>query len=348
MALVVAMLVAFAFGCASPSSAPPATSAAPAAPSAAAPASAAPDANTPDAPVVKDTIKVGISLSTITEYIADMMEAFTKYAEESTNPKIEILGQFTSNRDTQKVFEHINTFKAQGADAIILNIFDTSVGAEYIAQAAGTPTIFFGRQIDMELCKDPKVCYIGGSEYSAGYMQGEYMSKLCKDKGMSEVNYAILIGDLGSQNARERTRGAKEAMEASGLKVNLVFEDACAWARAEAMSKIEQLLGSGKPLDVIIANSDDMAMGAYEAVNAAGKTDKIMIAGLDGSVNGVTSLKNGELAMTVLQNGRAQAKQALDCAVLTSQNVPLEEYYEIAFEPITPENLSDYTYILER
>ena len=276
----------------------------------------------------------------MTEFFADQMTGYDEAAEEFGN--VEIVGKYDADMDVQKQFEHISTFSSMGVDAIAISLVDVSTAAEILNLAGDIPVIFTNRQPETSVYEGKNAAYVGGSEEEAGRFQGEYIAGILSEQGKTECNYAMFIGDLSADNSRERTDGAIAALEESGLTLNEVFSDVAGWDRTEALNKMQQVIGSGAEIDCVIANNDEMAIGALEALKAAGMTD-VPVAGLDGTSNAIQLVKDGELAMTVLQNGPAQAHTVVEAVVnLLREDVPLESYYDVPFEPITPDNVDEY------
>ncbi len=287
-----------------------------------------------------ETIQIGVSVSTMTEFFADQMTGYDEAAKEFGN--VEIVGKYDADMDVQKQFEHISTFSSMGVDAIAISLVDVSTAAEILNLAGDIPVIFTNRQPETSVYEGKNAAYVGGSEEEAGRFQGEYIAGILSEQGKTECNYAMFIGDLSADNSRERTDGAIAALEESGLTLNEIFSDVAGWDRTEALNKMQQVIGSGAEIDCVIANNDEMAIGALEALKAAGMTD-VPVAGLDGTSNAIQLVKDGELAMTVLQNGPAQAHTVVEAVVnLLREDVPLESYYDVPFEPITPDNVDEY------
>ena len=294
----------------------------------------------PQGEVGKDTIKMGISVCLLTEVFVDQVDAFNKEAEGYGN--IEITGQFDANMDSQKQLEHIQTFVSQGVDVIITSPVDTTIAAEMVELANGIPIVFTNRAPSKDVLSDGKYCYVGSLETDAGRMQGEYLAGILKDKGLTEVNYIMLIGDLGAENAIQRTASAKEALETAGFTLKATLEDTANWDRTEALNKVQQVIGSGKPVDCVIANCDEMALGAIEALKDADMLADVPVVSIDGVQNAILAVQSGEMTMTVLQNAQAQAKEAMKVAVELAEGKTVEQYYWVPYEAITPENVKSY------
>ncbi len=107
------------------------------------------------------------------------------------------------------------------------------------------------------------------------------------------------------------------------------------------MTQVENLLTSGNQIDAILCQNDGMALGALEAVKAAGKKNEIIIAGIDAIQDALDSVKAGELDATCFQDAIGQGKGALDMAVRAARGGKIERT-NIPFELVTKDNVDGY------
>jgi len=91
----------------------------------------------------------------------------------------------------------------------------------------------------------------------------------------------------------------------------------------------------------VIANNDEMAIGAIKALKAA-KMDNVIVSGIDGTADALAAMKAGGLKVTVFQNAAAQGKGAVDAAVKLSKGEKVDSMVWIPFELITPANMDKY------
>jgi inositol transport system substrate-binding protein len=151
------------------------------------------------------------------------------------------------------------------------------------------------------------------------------------------------MGQLGLENTNERTRGVKETLTKAGFKLTKVYEDTAEWDRFKAMNQMQQFLGTNKDFDVVICNNDEMALGAIEALKTAGKDLKaIPVVGIDATPPAKEAVKNGEMAMTVFQNAKAQGKVALEFAIKAAKGQKIDKFGWVPFEPVTIDNVANY------
>ena len=128
-----------------------------------------------------------------------------------------------------------------------------------------------------------------------------------------------------------------------------MFEETGEWQRDKGMTACENWLQSGTHIDAVVANNDEMAVGAALAIQAAGKTDEIKVFGIDGNEAGLEEIKNGTLTATVFQpteQGKMAVESCLDCinGKYTGEGEP--EWLQVEPEIVTEENLSKFWEII--
>lgn len=284
-------------------------------------------------------LHMGISIYDRDQFFVSQEESMLNAAK--TAGGIEITS-FDAAQDVQKQLEHIATFATQKYDVIATSLVNPDTAEEIISAAGNIPIIFQNRMPDVSCFTKGKHTYIGSDETESGRLQGEWLAKYFKDSGKDTLDVVILMGDLGLDNTTKRTASAKEALEKAGYKLNMVFEDTANWSRAEAMTKMEQVIGTGKNIDVVIANNDEMALGAIEALKSAGKLKDVPVVGIDATATGVAAVQSGEMAMTVFQNAKLQGEKAVEIAQKAAAGEQLETYYWIPFETVTKDNAANY------
>jgi len=308
-----------------------------------APAAQAPAGEDAQAPAEGDTFKIGIANCSVDEFFVTVDNAFKAAAEKYDN--VEIVASFEADYDVQKQLEQVSTLKTMGCDMIVGSIVDTN-NAEAIFEAAeGVPQFWVSRHPETEILeKYDYVWFVGSAEKDAGLLQGQFLANYFADKADKTLNYVMLMGPLGYENVNMRTQGAKDALTEAGFTLNAVLEDTCNWERAEAMNKMQQLLAGGKQIDCVICNNDEMALGAVEAMKAINALEGVPVVGVDATVAGCTSVKAGEMAMTVLQNGVGMADKAMELAqqVLAGDGASVAKETWVPFKEVTVENVDNY------
>jgi len=284
-------------------------------------------------------IKIGLTMSSRDQFLSTLETALVDAAE--TKADVEVIA-FDAENDIQKQLSHISSFASQGVSAIIVNLVNSDSTAEIIAAAGDIPVVFVNRMPDQSVLEaSDKASYVGSDESQAGQLQAEFLTTYFTEKGIKELNYVLFMGTLGLQNTNARTDSAKKGLEDSGFTLVKQFEDTADFDRAKAMEKMQQFIGTGKPFDVVIANNDEMALGAIEALKSAKITD-IPVVGIDATANALAAIETGELACSVFQDAKGQGSGALDLAYKYAKGETVDKYGWIPFQTVTKENLADF------
>ena len=284
-------------------------------------------------------IKIGVTENLRIEYVANLEKELTSLIK---GTDMEIVGMFAGNGDAQKHFEHIATFVQQGVDIIIMHTQDTSAAAEYVKAAQGIPIIFLNNKPPEDVLAAGGAYFVGCDETKAGRIEGEYVAKILKEQGKTECNYVVLMGQLGMETTNIRTAGAVAALEEAGFKMNEVLKDTGNWAREGAIEKLTPILGIGKQIDCVLANNDEMALGAIEALKSAKMDKGVIVCGIDGIESALDSIQRGELAVTALITPYDIANKAVEMIPQIVNHENIEHSYELAYVAVTKDNVDQY------
>lgn len=249
--------------------------------------------------------------------------------------------------DISKQLNQVNNFIAAGVDAIIMTLTDTSAaaGISDAAEKAGIPLVYLNLEPE-NLGKLPaKQAYVGSKETDSGKLGAEAACSLLKEKGKaSDAQVYILMGDLAHQASRDRTSAFKETLAAGDCKgATIADEQSAAWTRTNAMDLTTNWITAGQPIDVVFANNDEMAIGAIQALKAAGVSmDDVIVVGIDATQDGLAAMAAGDLDATVFQNAKGQSASAVDAAVSLVRGEAVDKNVWVPFELVTPKNMADY------
>ena len=289
----------------------------------------------------QDTFKIGYACNNFNDTFQTVIEGYARaYAEKEGVEYVYSDG----GEDILKQQDQINAFIAEGVDALIVVPIDTSAVEPIIeaAQKAGIPLVFVNRNPFSELNPEDypeNVYYVGSEEADAGKFQAEYAVELLGKE--EEIGYAILVGILSNQGAIARTQGNKDALkEAENYK--LLAEQNGDWQRDQGMTITENwLTAHGDKLKLIFSNNDEMALGAVEATEAAGRED-IIIMGVDLIPDAKQAIIDGRLDASVMQDGKGQGEGAMKVALAALRDEDPEPYTKIPFVLATPKNITDF------
>jgi ribose transport system substrate-binding protein len=206
------------------------------------------------------------------------------------------------------------------------------------ANAAGIPVIIVDTRLDGSAAQAAAVefaTFIGSDNYEGGRVAGRYMAELLQ--GNAKV--AILEGIPGHETGDARLRGFRDAVQDTpGIQV--VASQPANWERDQGFGVCQNLLQAHPDLSAIFACNDMMALGAMEAVAAAGKTGQIKIIGFDAITDARQAIAAGTLAASVAQFPSDMGRLAVESAVKVIRGEKLPEYVPVKIELINKENVA--------
>ncbi|MER0237415.1 D-ribose ABC transporter substrate-binding protein [Fulvimarina sp. MAC8] len=245
--------------------------------------------------------------------------------------------------DPNKQSEMFDTAIARGAKAIILDNAgaDASVAPVQRAKDAGIPSFLIDREIKVS---DIAVSQIVSNNYQGAQLGAEKFVELMGEEGP----YVELLGREADTNAGIRSSGYHDIID-QYPDLEMVAQQSANWSQTEAYSKMESILQANPEIKGVISGNDTMAMGAWAALEAAGRTDVIVV-GFDGSNDVRDSIMNGGIKATVLQPAYRQAqlaveqadqylktgetgqpeKQLMDCVLIDADNAEKLETFALA------------------
>ncbi|UUZ69929.1 sugar ABC transporter substrate-binding protein [Polaromonas sp. P2-4] len=291
------------------------------------------------APVAAHAQKVGLAMAELDTFLTTLKNG-TLDAAKKAGATVQVED---AQADVGKQLSQIQNFIAQKVDAIIVNPVDTDVTPKITKMVtdAKIPLVYVNRK-PVDLAKLPAgVAFVASDEKVSGTLQTQQVCKLLKGKG----DVLVLMGDLSNEAARTRTQDIEDVVktkECSGLKI--VDKREGKWSRTNGQDITTNWLSSGVKFDAIIANNDEMALGAINALKASKKwTPNSIVAGIDATPDALASMKTGDLKVTVFQNAAGQGAGAIDAALKLSKKQPVDRFVNVPFELVTPENLSKYS-----
>jgi erythritol transport system substrate-binding protein len=209
--------------------------------------------------------------------------------------------------DANKQSQLMDTAVARGAKAIILDNAgaDATVAAVQKAKDAGVPSFLIDREIN---ATGVAVSQIVSNNYQGAQLGGEEFVKLMGEAG----NYVELVGKESDTNAGIRSQGYHDVID-QYPDLKMVAQQSANWSQTEAFEKMESMLQAHPDIKGVISGNDTMAMGAWAALEAAGRTD-VVVVGFDGSNDVRDSIQKGGIKATVLQPAYRQAELAVEQA----------------------------------
>jgi methyl-galactoside transport system substrate-binding protein len=222
-----------------------------------------------------------------------------------------------------------------GCDVICVNLVDRTAPTTIIdmARKNDVPIIFFNRElVEEDLMQWDSLYYVGADAFQSGVLQGEMATEYCKAhpetdrNGDGSIQYVVLEGEAGHQDSIIRTEYSVDTMIQKGILLDKVGYAIANWNRVQARSKMEQLIDSSESeIELVLANNDDMAMGAIEAYEGREipRENWPVIFGIDGTEVGLQAVISGKMAGTVYndKDGQAQAMEALAYALASGKSL---------------------------
>ncbi|MBT2340989.1 MULTISPECIES: sugar ABC transporter substrate-binding protein [Pseudomonas] len=283
-------------------------------------------------------LKIGVSMSQFDDtwltYLRESMDKKAKSLPDGVSLQFE-----DARSDVVKQLSQVESFISQKVDAIIVNPVDTAATQRITkaAVAAGIPLVYVNRRPD-DLKLPAGVVTVASDDLEAGRMQMQYLADKMGGKG----DIVILLGDLANNSTTNRTKGVKEVLaKYPGIKIEQ--EQTGTWLRDKGMTLVNDWLTQGREFQAVVANNDEMAIGAAMALKQAGtRKGSVLIAGVDGTPDGLNAIKKGEMAVSVFQDAKGQADGSIDTAVKMVKKQPVEQAVWVPYRLITPENVDQF------
>ncbi len=275
--------------------------------------------------------KVGFSQGTMNHpFRVAMVEENVAYAKEHY-PEMEIIVT-DGNNDSAKQVSDVEDLIAQGIDALIISPLTAEALTDVCAKAmeAGIPVITLDRNVNTEV-----TTFIGAENKPMGVASAKLLAEMTGGKArIIEVQ-----GTAGASATIDRHDGFVEEL-ANYPEMEIIAEQYCDYLRENAMVFMEDMLqrfGPGE-IDAVYAHNDEMALGALEAIRAAGREDEgIKIIGMDGTEVAFEAIKSGAMTFTVvypycapegvqvayqiLNGEKVDTRIQLDTAIVSAENI---------------------------
>ncbi|SEN39060.1 ribose-binding protein [Mesobacillus persicus] len=267
--------------------------------------------------------KIGFSISTLNNPF------FVTLAEGAEARAAELGMEITvvdAQDDPAKQASDIEDLIQQGVSVILVNPTDSAAVATAIESAnnANIPVITVDRSAD----SGEVVAHIASDNVEGGRMAGNFIIEQLGDAG----SVVELEGISGSSAARERGQGFNEVIDGSSIEI--VANQTANFDRAEGLNVMENIIQSGAEFNAVFAHNDEMALGAKEALAAAGMND-ILVVGFDATDDAVAAVESGEMAATVAQKPDEIGVSAVDTAQAVLNGDSVEAFVPVQLELVT-------------
>lgn len=224
--------------------------------------------------------------------------------------------------------EQVDTFITKGVNALAINPVDRTAAGPLVdkAKAENIPIVFMNREPEADVMASyDKVWYVGAKAEESGTMSGEIIAEYFEanpnaDKnGDHKVQYVMLTGEPGHQDAVLRTEYSTKALKDKGWEGEQLASDTAMWDKVQATDKMKNFITAHTldKIEAVICNNDDMALGAIEALKAEGyntgdESKFIPVVGVDATAPALEAMGNGSLLGTVLNDAQNQGTATIN------------------------------------
>ncbi len=215
---------------------------------------------------------------------------------------------FDSENDPAKETAHFDNIIASGYSAILFNPTDAdgSIANVRRAKEAGVSVFCMDREINTT---DAAVSQILSDNYSGCVALGQYFVKKVGESG----KYVEILGLVGDNNTWNRSKGFHSVIDRYP-DLEMVAQQSGDFDRAKALEVMESMLQANPTIDAVFCGNDAMAMGAYQALLAAGKDKQVKVFGFDGADDAVKLISEGKIVATGMQFPKVMAQTAAESA----------------------------------
>ncbi|WP_411677634.1 galactose ABC transporter substrate-binding protein [Caproicibacter sp.] len=310
------------------------------------------------------TIKIGVTIyrkdDTFIQSVDTYLESAVKKEESESGKKI-ILNIADSQSSQAIQDDQVDRFLSKNYSVICVNMVDRTVASTIInkAKKANIPVVFFNREpVEEDVRMWNKVYYVGADAAQSGTIQGKIIGNafhenpdLIDRNKDGKIQYVMLEGEQGHQDALLRTEYSIKYLIESGIQVEKLANDTANWQRAQATAKMTQWIKQyGDRIEVVFSNNDDMALGAIDAIQGSSLKRAPVVVGVDGTQPGLEAVKDSSMLGTVYNDAKKQADAIMDLsyALACGQKIPKtvelknQHYVYIPYQMITKQNLKDY------
>jgi ABC-type sugar transport system substrate-binding protein len=247
--------------------------------------------------------------------------------------------------DTAKELANVESMLSKGISCLAFEAasLEASVASINAANAKGVPVVQFNGKAG----GGDYVTFVGSAQTDSGVKLGQFLEALYKSAGKDKLRGIYLRGVAGQVTDIARNDGMKNYIGSVGLGDKIEFVEQYAdYDRGKGQSVTESMLTKDKNYDFIVANNDDMILGALQVVNQFGL--KIPMAGVDGLPEALAAIKSGQLAATVFQDPEGQGGGGVWGCYLAVKGVNLPKEFLIPFTLVDASNVDDFVAIADR
>lgn len=288
--------------------------------------------------------KIGVSLylenDTFVDSIVSAMQEEAARYENETGCQV-TLNISRANGSQREQTKQIERYIALGYDAICVNLVDRTDASQLIdmTQAEGIGLVFFNREpVKEDILRADNVYYVGSDARETARKQGEavieaytkYGAQIDKNQD-GVLQYVMLEGEMGHQDTILRSEYVLQTIEESGIQLEKLDAVSADWLRSRAETITENWIQNlDTPIELVLCNNDDMALGAADALEQAGQQAAIF--GIDATPAGQAAVQDGRLCATVDCNATAQGQAVFQIAQALANDTTIPEEIKLTEE----------------
>ena len=314
-------------------------------------------------PDIPDKSYIGVAYYNQSDtFLNELLDSFKEQLKEMQNEDMDTVVMVRDAAGVQRTQDdQVKELINAGCDVLCVNLVDRADPSEIIdmAREHEVPIIFFNREpVAEDLMQWDQIYYVGADAEESGVMQGELAADIIKNNSQTDRNrdgkiqYVVLEGEPGHQDAIIRTETAVKTLTDSGIELEKLSYQIANWNRAQAENRMEQLIGQyPNQIELVLSNNDDMALGAMDAYKKLNYTETALpvFFGIDGTDAGLEAVVDSELAGTVYNDkeGQAKAMAELCWALITGDGMEELEFQKerciyLPYAKVTEENADEF------
>lgn len=314
-----------------------------------------------------EKIKIGVAIyKQDDKFISNIMNEFTNYAKEKElRDKLSIKVDIVDAKGNQSIQnEQLDNFINKKYDVLCINLVDRTVAFNIIDKAknADIPIVFFNREpVEEDINRWDKVYYVGSEAIYSGILEGRLIANKYIEEPKSidknsdgKIQYVILEGEQGHQDALLRTDFCIKTVKNAGIEVEKLANDTANWQRAQGADKMAKWIEKfGDNIEVVFSNNDDMALGAIDKIYSPDsliKDNPPAVVGIDGIPEALDAIEKGYMLGTVENNSRLQAQTIFNLAYSLAKDEDIKnidklengKYIRIPYRQVTKDNVNNF------
>ncbi|MDH2429953.1 substrate-binding domain-containing protein [Sphaerisporangium sp. TRM90804] len=268
-------------------------------------------------------------------YFSGMDKAIAAQAKKKGN--VDVIST-DANGDAAKLASNVEDLLSKNVDAVIISggPLESAPAALNAIKAAGKPVVL----VDRKFQTGEYTSWIGPDNEAIGRQDGEFLAGKLPDGGKVAI---IKGGPADNSIGLARTNGVKSVLQSKPGITLVEAPDFGNWASDGGLSVMESLLATNADLKAVFCENDAMCLGAQRAIADAGKTEQIILAGVDGQAEALKAILDGtNYAVTGLNDADVIGSKGLDRAVEILSGAEVEKDTVVPSPMVTKENASEH------